>query len=116
MKAGRSSVTAQATTLLRALEHRQPTAERLLEDRFASAFLDRTGRTLLALLSARAIGGATTRLLDRVMPGTRNSVLARTLHIDEALKTALGAGVPQPEGNHLQRRASRGRRPAAGWQ
>ncbi len=95
MKAGRSSVTAQATTLVRALESRLPAAERLLEDRFAAGFLDRTNRTLLRLLCATAIGDAATALLDRLMPGTRDSVIARTLHIDAELRAALAADVPQ---------------------
>ncbi len=95
MKAGRSSVTAQATTLVRALESRRPAAERLLDDDFACGFLDWTNRTLLQLLCARAIGGSATAFLDRMMPGTRDSVTARTLHIDHELRAALAADVPQ---------------------
>ena len=95
MRVGRSSLTAQATTLVRALESRRPAVERLLEDGFAYGFLDWTNRTLLRLLCSTAIGGAATALLDRLIPGTRDSVVARTLHIDHALRAALAADVPQ---------------------
>ena len=52
MKAGRSSVTAQATTLVRALEHCRPEPQRLLDDRFACEFLEGGNRMLLKLLGA----------------------------------------------------------------
>ena len=70
-------------------------ASRLLDDRFAYGFLDRTNRALLRLLSAPVVGSLATALLERLMPGTRDSVTARSLHIDHELHAALATGVPQ---------------------
>lgn len=95
MKAGRSSVTAQATALARALELRRPATERLFEDRFACAFLEGWARALLRLLCAPAIGAAMTWLLDPLILRARDSLAARTLHIDEALEAELAAGLSQ---------------------
>ena len=95
MRAGKSSISAQATALVRALESRRPAAERLLDDRFACGFLDGSNRALLRLLCATAIGAAATALLDQLMPGTRDSVTARTLHIDRELRAALAVDVRQ---------------------
>ena len=95
MKPGRSSVTAQATTLVRALESHRPEPEKLLDDPLAREFLHGSNRLLLRLLCAKGIGRTATCLLDRLLAGTRDSVVARTLHIDAALRDALAGGVRQ---------------------
>jgi methyltransferase (TIGR00027 family) len=90
--AGRPSVTAEAVTLARAVEHLRPEPERIVDDPYAELFLGRAGR---AALMAWRINGPATRLLKRLDPGGMAYVACRHRYLDDQLTAALDREVAQ---------------------
>jgi len=90
--AGRPSVTAEAVTLARAVEHLRPESERIVDDPFARLFLGRAGR---AALAAWTVNGPATRLVKRLDPGGVTYIACRHRYLDDQLAEALDAGVEQ---------------------
>jgi methyltransferase (TIGR00027 family) len=78
--------------LSRAVECRNPAAERICDDPFAERFLDRRYRLLLA---ARPVRRALVNLIERRFAGHHHYVLARTRYFDDFLAAQLDAGVRQ---------------------
>ena len=89
----RPSLTAQWTTLARALELRRPPEQRIVTDRYAPAFLDPPYQALLRALTA---GGRLTRLGERhELAGFSAYALCRHRFIDDHLVAELHAGAEQ---------------------
>jgi methyltransferase (TIGR00027 family) len=93
--AGQQSRTAQYAAFFRALESRRPARQRLFDDPLAVAFLDRSLRAAVVAAGLPAVGRALPWLLDRWIPGPRPSAAVRTRLIDDALRSAVSAGVRQ---------------------
>jgi methyltransferase (TIGR00027 family) len=87
----RPSLTAEAVTMARALEHLKPSAERVVDDPWAHLFLSPAARRSLEAWSGSWSGRAFRRL---GATGT-SYVPLRHRFIDEHLATALDAGVVQ---------------------
>src|SRR3954453_1843047 len=85
------SVTAEAVTMARALEHLKPPGERVIDDPWAQLFLSPAARRALAAGSARWAGEG---LRPPGPPGT-TYVPLRHRFIDEPLTAALDAGAAQ---------------------
>jgi methyltransferase (TIGR00027 family) len=92
---GQHSRTAQYAAFFRALESRRPVRQRLFDDPLAVAFLDRSLRAAVVAAGLPAVGPALPWLLDRWIPGPRPSAVVRTRLIDDALRSAVAAGVEQ---------------------
>jgi methyltransferase (TIGR00027 family) len=87
----RPSLTAEAVTMARALEHLRPPAERVVDDPWAQLFLSSAGRRTLAAWS-----GSLTGRLSRQLGATGTSyVPLRHRFIDDHLTAALDGGVAQ---------------------
>jgi methyltransferase (TIGR00027 family) len=87
----RPSLTAEAVTMARALEHLKPPAQRVVDDPWAHMFLSRPARRALAAWS----GGPVGRVLGRLGVTGTTYVPLRHRFIDEHLAAALDAGVAQ---------------------
>ena len=85
----RPSLTAEAVTMARALEHLKPEDERIVDDPWAHLFLGRAARGALAAWS----GSLTARVLRRLGPSGTTYVPLRHRFIDDHLAAALDAGV-----------------------
>jgi methyltransferase (TIGR00027 family) len=88
---GRPSITAEAVTMARALEHLKRPELRVVDDPYAQLFLSRASRTALAAWSGSLTGRALRRL------GTTGTTYVPLRHrfIDEHLVAALDAGAEQ---------------------
>src|SRR3990170_1104812 len=80
----RPSLTAEAVTMARALEHLKPPAERVIEDPWAHLFLSAPARRALAAWS----GSWTGRVFRRLGPTGTSYVPLRHRFIDEHLTAA----------------------------
>lgn len=89
---GRPSLTAEAVTVARAIEHLRPEHERIVDDPYAELFLGRAGR---AAVAAWRLNGPATRLVKRFDPGGITFVACRHRYIDDALLAALDEGAAQ---------------------
>src|SRR5215213_11394637 len=87
----RPSVTAEAVTMARAIEHLQPPDQRVVDDPWAQLFLSAASRRTLAAWS----GGVTGRVLRRLGATGTTYVPLRHRFIDDHLGAALDAGVAQ---------------------
>jgi methyltransferase (TIGR00027 family) len=87
----RPSLTAEAVTMARALEHTKPPAERVVDDPWAHLFLSSTSRRTLAAWSNSVTG----RVLRRLGPTGTTYVPLRHRFIDDHLAAALDRGVTQ---------------------
>src|SRR5215211_6873370 len=87
----RPSVTAEAVTMARALEHLKRPAERVVDDPWAHLFLSPPARRALAAWS----NSLTARVARRLGPTGTTYVPLRHRFIDEHLVAALDAGVAQ---------------------
>src|SRR3954471_24971066 len=87
----RPSLTAEAVTMARALEHLKPPAERVVDDPWAQLFVWPAGRRALG---ARA-GSRTVRLVRQLGAVGTSYVPLRHRFIDEHLATALDEGAEQ---------------------
>lgn len=87
----RPSVTAEAVTMARALEHLRPEAQRIVDDPWAHLFLSRASRTALRAWS----GSLTGRSLRRLGVTGTNWVPLRHRYIDDHLVALLDAGAAQ---------------------
>src|SRR5436190_2398536 len=87
----RPSLTAEAVTMARAVEHLKPPGERVIDDPWAQLFLSPAARRALAAWSASWTGQA----LRRLGPTGTTYVPLRHRFIDEHLTAALDAGVAQ---------------------
>jgi methyltransferase (TIGR00027 family) len=87
----RPSLTAEAVTMARALEHTKPPAERVVDDRWAHLFLSGASRRTLAAWSNSVTG----RVLRRLGPTGTTYVPLRHRFIDDHLAAALDSGVTQ---------------------
>src|SRR3954470_12188220 len=85
----RPSLTAEAVTMARALEHLKPPAERVIDDPWAQLFLSAPARRALAAWSNRWTG----RCAASVLPA--RPVPLRHRFIDDHLIAALDAGASQ---------------------
>ena len=79
--------------LFRALEGTRPADRRLLEDRFAAAFLSPRLRLVVGLSRVPLAGGIVRTYIDRRWPGARTSAVARTRFIDDAAEEARRSAV-----------------------
>jgi methyltransferase (TIGR00027 family) len=95
MKQGQASRTAEYMALFRALESTLAADRRLFEDRFATAFLSARFRFVVGLARIPVIGTLVRAYIDRRWPGARTSAVARTRFIDDAVESALRAGIQQ---------------------
>ncbi len=87
----RPSLTAEAVTMARALEHLKPAAERVVDDPWAQYFLSSAARRALAAWSDTVTG----RVLRRLGPIGTTYVPLRHRFIDEHLGSALDDGATQ---------------------
>jgi methyltransferase (TIGR00027 family) len=87
----RPSLTAEAVTMARALEHLKPPGERLIDDRWAQLFLSAPARRALAAWS----GSLTGRVLRRLGANGTTYVPLRHRFIDDHLAAALDAAAAQ---------------------
>jgi methyltransferase (TIGR00027 family) len=87
----RPSLTAEAVTMARALEHLRPSAERVVDDPWAQLFLSAGGRRTLAAWS----GSLTGRLSRQLGAAGTSYVPLRHRFIDDHLTAALDGGVAQ---------------------
>jgi methyltransferase (TIGR00027 family) len=87
----RPSLTAEAVTMARALEHLKPPDARVVDDPWAHLFLSSAARRTLAAWSNSLTG----RVLRRLGPTGTTYVPLRHRFIDEHLVAALDAGVVQ---------------------
>lgn len=87
----RPSLTAEAVTMARALEHLKQPAERVVDDPWAHLFLSTAARRALAAWSNSLTG----RVVRRLGATGTTYVPLRHRFIDEHLATALDAGVAQ---------------------
>jgi methyltransferase (TIGR00027 family) len=87
----RPSVTAEAVTMARALEHLKPPAERVVDDPWAHLFLSPPAQRALAAWSNSFTG----RVARRLGPTGTTYVPLRHRFIDDHLTRALDAGVAQ---------------------
>lgn len=88
---GRPSLTAEAVTIARALEHLKPEDERIVDDPWAHLFLSAPARRALGAWS-RSLSA---RLLRRFGPSGTTYVPLRHRFIDDHLVAALDAGAAQ---------------------
>jgi methyltransferase (TIGR00027 family) len=88
---GRPSITAEAVTMARALEHLKPEGQRVVDDPYAHLFLSRASRAALAAWS----GSLTGRALRRLGPTGTTYVPLRHRFIDDHLTAALHNGAEQ---------------------
>ena len=88
---GRPSITAEAVTMARALEHLKPEGQRVVDDPYAHLFLSRASRAALAAWS----GSLTGRTLRRLGQAGTTYVPLRHRFIDDHLSDALDAGAEQ---------------------
>jgi methyltransferase (TIGR00027 family) len=90
-----ASRTAQYVALYRAMETYERRRPPLFRDPFARRFLDRP--LALAVSASRAPGlrSLLERYADHRSPGSRTSAIARTAYIDDAVRTAIAAGIDQ---------------------
>ena len=88
---GRPSLTAEAVTIARALEHLKPEDERIVDDPWAHLFLSAPARGALTAWS-RSLSA---RLLRRLGPSGTTYVPLRHRFIDDHLVAALDAGAAQ---------------------
>jgi methyltransferase (TIGR00027 family) len=87
----RPSLTAEAVTMARALEHLKPAPERVIDDPWAHLFLSSAGQRTLRAWS----GSITGRLLRQLGPTGTSYVPLRHRFIDDHLLAALQAGATQ---------------------
>ena len=87
----RPSLTAEAVTMARALEHIKPPAERVIDDPWAHLFLSTAARRTVAAWSDSVTG----RVLRRLGATGTTYVPLRHRFIDDHLTAALDAGVGQ---------------------
>jgi len=87
----RPSLTAEAVTMARAVEHLKPPSERVVDDPWAQLFVSPAGRRALAAWS----GSLTGRLLRQLGAVGTSYVPLRHRFIDEHLAAALDEGVEQ---------------------
>jgi len=87
----RPSLTAEAVTMARAVEHLKPPAERVVDDPWAHLFLSSAARRALAAWS----GSVTGRVVRRLGATGTSYVPLRHRFIDEHFAAALDAGVTQ---------------------
>src|SRR5688500_13376171 len=87
----RPSMTAEAVTMARALEHLKPPAERVVDDPWAQLFVSAPARRALATWS-NSVGS---RVLRRLGATGTTYVPLRHRFIDEHLSAALDAGAEQ---------------------
>src|SRR4051812_24947166 len=87
----RPSLTAEAVTMARALEHLKPEPQRVVDDPWAHLFLSPAARRTLAAWS----GSLTGRVLRALGATGTTYVPLRHRFIDDHLRTALDAGIAQ---------------------
>lgn len=87
----RPSVTAEAVTAARALEHLKPAAERVVDDPWAELFLSPATRQAVAVWS----GSFTRQVFRRLGPTGTSYVPLRHRFIDDHLLAALDGGIRQ---------------------
>lgn len=98
MKEGKSSGSAVATTLFRALESIRPAKERVLFDPYAIRFLSGKPKVILNarfLISGRLLNTIINRRLSRVIPGGTTYVIVRARYIDDYLNQCIEDGIEQ---------------------
>jgi methyltransferase (TIGR00027 family) len=88
---GRPSITAEAVTMARALEHLKPAQQRVVDDPYAHLFLSRASRAALSAWS----GSLTGRTLRRLGTTGTTYVPLRHRFIDDHLGAALDSGTEQ---------------------
>jgi methyltransferase (TIGR00027 family) len=90
-----ASRTAQFVAMCRALETYERRRPPLFRDPYARKFL--SPRAALLVYAARVpfLRDRVDRYIDRLSPGARTSVIARTAYIDDAVRSAVASGVDQ---------------------
>lgn len=95
MKKGEASRTAEYMAFYRAMESGRSHRQRLLEDPFAIHFLRPGLRRAARISRIPVLGALIPWFMDRRIPGSRTSGVARTCLIDELLRRALQDGARQ---------------------
>lgn len=95
MKKGEASQTAEYMAFCRAMESGRPHRHWLLEDPFAIHFLRPGLRRAARISRIPVLGALIPWFMDRRIPGSRTSGVARTCLIDELLRRALLDGARQ---------------------
>jgi len=86
------STTAEAVCLFRATDQRRPSAERIVDDPYATLFLGPVARAALATIE---VTGRLGTLVEQHAPGLITYVLCRHRYIDDRLRTALDGPTAQ---------------------
>jgi methyltransferase (TIGR00027 family) len=95
VKANTASRTAQYMALYRAMETQRPRSKRLFTDPYAIHFLDRGYRWLCRAASFPPAERLFYHIIQRRIPGSLASGLARTRYIDDLLEQAIRQGARQ---------------------
>ena len=97
----RPSLTAEAVTMARAVEHLRPPSERVIDDPWAHLCVSPAARRTLAAWSDTLTG----RVFRQLGPAGTSFVPLRHRFIDEHLAAALDAGATCTAAPHLSARA-----------
>jgi methyltransferase (TIGR00027 family) len=95
MRQGHASRTAEYMALFRALESARPEGRRLFSDPLAREFLGFRLALLARLGGVPGLREIVPRLVDRRVPGSRSSAVARTRYIDDAIAASAGERATQ---------------------
>jgi methyltransferase (TIGR00027 family) len=95
MKLTSSSLSAQATAFIRALEANEPKEKRLYDDPVTRRILSPFWRAVLSLMSLPVIGTIILRIREGQFPGVIGNLFCRTRYIDDQLIVALNEGIEQ---------------------
>lgn len=91
-----TSGTAEEVALHRALEYLRPEGERICSDRYAHLFLGHEVRSFYeSIASGSEMACAKLDEMNRLYPGTHNSIVARARYIDDVVYTAAESGTKQ---------------------
>ena len=95
MKLTSSSLAAQATAFIRALEANELKEKRLYDDPVTRKILSPFWRFVVDLMSLPVIGTSILSLRERRFPGVTGNLFCRTRYIDDQLIIALQEGIEQ---------------------
>jgi methyltransferase (TIGR00027 family) len=95
MRKGHASRTAEFMALFRALESSRPADGRLFDDTLARSFLNWPLSAVARLAIVPGLGRVLPWIIDRRVPGTRSSAVARTRFIDDEIEACAQAGTEQ---------------------
>ena len=96
IKKGRPSSTAEEVAIHRAVESMRPENERICHDPYAIRFLSpETSRFLEMIANGSSMAKAKMEEMNRLFPGTQNSIVARVRYIDDIVEESIDDGIEQ---------------------